>query len=285
MTDSVRRLPATTTAAEVVDALRNDGVVIIERLVDEEICDRVAAELAPHLEAVRPGRDGFEGSRTRRPGALLARSRSSVELVAHDLVLEVVDQVLWPDKTTFQLHLTQAIAIGPGETEQLLHRDQWAFDFFEFPAGMEVEVSTIWALTDFDERNGATRVVPGSHRLADADVRSLGPEDTVPAEMPRGSVVIYTGRTVHGGGANRTDRDRVGINIDYVLGWLRQEENQYLSVPREVAAELPERVQRLMGYQMGAYALGYLDDLRDPIRALRDGDPEDDESPTFSTNR
>lgn len=285
MSATIPRLPASASVAEVTDALRRDGIVVIERLVPEELCDHVALELAPHLEAVRPGRDGFEGSRTRRPGALLARSRSSVELIAHDLVLEVVERVLWSRKTTFQLHLTQAIAIGPGETEQLLHRDQWAFDFFEFPADVEVEVSTIWALTDFTEQNGATRVVPGSHRLADDEVRSLGPSDTVPAEMPRGSVVIYTGRTVHGGGANRTDTDRVGINVDYVLGWLRQEENQYLSVPREVAAELPERVQRLMGYQMGAYALGYVDDLRDPIRVLRTDGHDADDAPTFSTNR
>jgi ectoine hydroxylase-related dioxygenase (phytanoyl-CoA dioxygenase family) len=99
--------------------------------------------------------------------------------------------------------------------------------------------------------------------------------------MPRGSVVIYTGRTVHGGGANTTEADRVGINIDYALGWLRQEENQYLSVPKEIAAALPEKVQRLMGYQMGAYALGYMDDLRDPIRFLREADPGEDARPSF----
>ncbi len=285
MSARIAHLPSDTTADQIAAGLRSDGVVIIDQLVAEEACDRVASELEPHLEAVRPGRDAFEGSRTRRPGALLGRSPSSVELIAHELVLAAVDQVLWPQKTTFQLHLTQAIAIGPGETEQLLHRDQWAFDFFEFPPEVEVEVSTIWALTDFTEENGATRVVPGSHRLPDEEVRSLGPDDTVPAEMSRGSVVLYTGRTVHGGGANRTDTDRVGINVDYALGWLRQEENQYLSVPREVAAALPERVQRLMGYQMGAYALGYMDDLRDPIRALGHGGADADGAPTFSTHR
>jgi len=118
----------------------------------------------------------------------------------------------------------------------------------------------MWALTDFTEANGATRVAVGKNGLSDAEVGALTQEDTVAASMPRGSVVIYTGRTVHGGGANTTDVDRVGINVDYVLGWLRQEENQYLSVPKEIAAALPEKVQRLMGYQMGAYALGYMDD-------------------------
>jgi ectoine hydroxylase-related dioxygenase (phytanoyl-CoA dioxygenase family) len=277
------RFAPDTPAAPVVEALRTHGAAVVERLASEELCDRIDRELAPHLAATRPGRDGFEGSRTRRPGALLARAPSSVDLIANDLVLEVADAVLWPQKSTFQLHLTQAICIGPGETAQVLHRDQWAFDFFEFPADVEVELSTIWALTDFTEANGATRIALGCNHLPDAAVRDVDPADTVAAEMPRGSVVLYTGRTVHGGGANVSDADRIGINVDYVLGWLRQEENQYLSVPREVAAALPERVQRLMGYQMGAYALGYMDDLRDPIRFLQDADA--DEAPTFDHRR
>jgi ectoine hydroxylase-related dioxygenase (phytanoyl-CoA dioxygenase family) len=95
--------------------------------------------------------------------------------------------------------------------------------------------------------------------------------DAEPAEMPAGSVVMYVGGCVHGGGANRSDDVRTGINVDYVLGWLRQEENQYLSVPRDVARDLPEDIQRLMGYRLGAFALGYIDDLRDPIEVLRDG--------------
>lgn len=285
MPRDLQRVDRTVTAERVAEIMGEDGAVIIEDLAPPALCDRVAQELAPVLAATRPGRDGFEGSRTRRPGALLARAPSSVDMIAHDLVLDVVDRVLWAPKTTFQLHLTQAICIGPGESAQVLHRDQWAFDFFEFPADVEVEVSAIWALTDFTEANGATRVAVGAHTLADAEVRHLTPADTVAAEMSRGSVVLYTGRAVHGGGANTTAQDRVGVNVDYVLGWLRQEENQYLSVPREVAAALPERVQRLMGYQMGAYALGYMDDLRDPIRFLRPAPDGDEGPPTFSPDR
>jgi ectoine hydroxylase-related dioxygenase (phytanoyl-CoA dioxygenase family) len=214
-----------------------------------------------------PARDGA-GEHTRRTGALLGRSPSSVDLVAHPLILEVADDILWAKKTTFQLHLTQAITIGPGAAAQYLHRDQWCFDFFPFPDDVDVELSTIWALSDFTEANGATRVVPGSHRSPDP--HGCTPADAVAAEMPRGSVVVYTGRTVHGGGANSTDQARYAVNVDYVLGWLRQEENQYLSVPLEVVRTLPERVQRLMGYGLGAYALGYIDDVRDPISLLRD---------------
>jgi len=253
----------------IVDALRADGAVIVERLVDTALCDRIEAELAPHVSDTPLGADRFTGHNTTRTGALLARSPSVCDLVAHPLVLDVVDAVLWPSKTTFQLHLTQAIAIGPDSPAQPLHRDQWCFDFFPFPDDVEVEVSTIWALSDFTEANGATRVVPRSH-LPGVDPGALRSADTVAATMPRGSVVLYTGRTVHGGGANTTNEVRTGINVDYVLGWLRQEENQYLSVPIETVRELPDRVQRLMGYEMGCYALGYVGDLQNPMAMLRD---------------
>src|SRR5207253_2445199 len=123
------------------------------------------------------------------------------------------------------------------------HRDQWAFDFFPFPAGFEVECHVIWAMTDFTDHNGATRVIPGSHRWED----KLRPtaEETVPAEMPRGSLLLYLGSLYHGGGANRADPAqvdavRMGINVGYTLAWLRQEENQYLACPLDVARELPD---------------------------------------------
>lgn len=147
-----------------------------------------------------------------------------------------------------------------------MHRDQWCFDFFPFPTDIQLELSTIWALDDFTANNGATRVVPDSHTTPDD--RTYDDDEAISAVMPAGSVVLYTGRTVHGGGANATDAVRRAINIDYAAGFLRQEENQYLSVSRAAAARLPEPVQRLMGYAYGALALGYVDDVRDPISVL-----------------
>ena len=263
---TIPRYSHDTSAEEVGAALRDHGAVIIERLLDGDTCDQLAAELQPWWESTPDGADEFSGRNTRRTGGLLTKCPTSAQLVAHPLVLDVVERTLWPKKTTFQLHLTQSIAIGPDSPAQQLHRDHWCFDFFPFPRDVDVEVSTIWALTDFTEESGATRVVPDSHRTPD-DTRYLH-EDSLPAEMPRGSVVLYLGSTVHAGGANQSDAVRIGINIDYVLGWLRQEENQYLTYSLDEVRTMPERIQRLLGYEPGAYALGYVDGGRSPMTIL-----------------
>jgi ectoine hydroxylase-related dioxygenase (phytanoyl-CoA dioxygenase family) len=276
---TIPRFTHDTSAEEVCTALCEHGAVIIERLLDADTCDRLAAELQPWWEVTPNGADPFSGLTTRRTGGLLTKCPTSAELVAHPLVLDVVDRTLWPKKTTFQLHLTQSIAIGPGSPAQVLHRDHWCFDFFPFPRDVDVEVSTIWALTDFTEESGATRVVPDSHRTPD-DMR-YAPTDSLPATMPRGSVVLYLGSTVHGGGANESDGVRIGINVDYVLGWLRQEENQYLTYSLDEVRAMPERLQRLLGYEPGAYALGYVDGGRSPMTMLS-GDAGETDSTTQS---
>lgn len=250
------------------EALAADGCAVIEQLVPASTMDDIADELAPWMEATPYGPDDFSGAATKRTGGLLARSETARQLVMHPSILGTTDRVL-AHATSYQLHLTQLIAIGPGETGQPIHRDQWAFDFFPFPNGYEVQCNTLWAMTDFTEDNGATRVIPGSNRFEDKQRFTV--DDTVPAEMPKGSVLVYTGALYHGGGANRSDAVRCGVNITYNVSWLRQEENQYLSVPVEVARTFDEELQRLMGYSRGAYALGYVDDLRDPIEVLRAG--------------
>jgi ectoine hydroxylase-related dioxygenase (phytanoyl-CoA dioxygenase family) len=275
--NAVPRLAGGASVEDVEAALREQGCVVVERLAGVELLDRIEAELEPHLRMTAPGGDEFTGHNTRRTGALLARSPSFRDLAADPLVLGALDRVLGDHATSYQLHLTQVIEIGPGEPAQLVHRDQWAFDFFPFPPGYEVECHTMWAMSDFTEENGATRVIPGSNHWED----KLRPtnEETVPAEMPKGSVLLYLGSLYHGGGANRSARPRRGINVGYTLSWLRQEENQYLACPPEVARELPEPLARLAGYQRGAYALGYYGDLRDPLEALHG---ESDAAPSFS---
>jgi ectoine hydroxylase-related dioxygenase (phytanoyl-CoA dioxygenase family) len=263
---AIEHLPRGTTAGEIHDVLVRDGAVVIDDLGDPATIARLTSDMRPHIEATPQGSDRFAGRQTRRTGALIARSAASHQLVQHPLVLDVAGRLLH-QATNVQLHLTQTIAIGPGQPAQPLHRDQWAFDFFPFPADHHVQCNTIWALTDFTEANGATRIVPASQDLPDSYDHTT--DETVPAEMTAGSCLLYTGKVFHGGGANRSDETRIGANITYVVGWLRQEENQYLSVPRQVAETLDDDLLRLMGYSTGAYALGYIDDVRDPLEALR----------------
>jgi hypothetical protein len=262
----VEHLPATATPEEATAILKRDGAVIVDGVLSSPEMDAVADELKPWMDATPFGPDDFSGRRTKRTGGLVARSPRCRDLVMNPLVLGVAGGLL-SHASSFQLHLTQVIAIGPDEPAQPIHRDQWAFDFFPFPKGYEVQCNTIWAMTDFTEENGATRVVPGSHLLEDKLRFKL--EDSVPAEMKKGSVLLYTGAVYHGGGANRSKATRAGINITYNLSWLRQEENQYLSVPHDIARTLPIELLKLIGYRRGAYALGYVDDLRDPIEVVR----------------
>ncbi len=259
-------LPPTADASVIDAVLRRDGALIVDDLAPVGSVDAVLAEMAPYIDATPGGSDDFSGRRTRRSGALVARSPTSRALVQDPLVLAVTGRLLNRARS-YQLHLTQTIAIGPGEPAQQLHRDEWAFDFFEFPTDYHVQCNTIWAMTDFSEENGATRVVLGSQDLPrKTDVATLA---SVPAEMAKGSCLFYTGKVFHGGGANRSTGTRVGLNITYDVGWLRQEENQYLSVPLDVAATLDDDLLRLMGYRLGAYALGYVDDARDPLEVVR----------------
>ncbi len=262
----LEHLPANSSAETVTEILKRDGAVIVDNLVEPQAMDAIVAELQPWFDATPFGPDSFSGRRTKRTGGLVARSPLCRDIVMHPLVLAASGKLL-DHSHSFQLHLTQVIAIGAGEPAQTIHRDQWAFDFFPFPRGYDVQCNTLWAITDFTEENGATRVIPGSNLFDDK--LKFQSEDTVPAEMRKGSVLLYSGSVYHGGGANRSTATRIGLNITYNVSWLRQEENQYLSVPLEIARTLPVELLRLIGYQRGAYALGYVDDLRDPIEVVR----------------
>lgn len=273
---TVKRFKVVDPLDQIVAAVAADGCAIIERAVPESTIDAVLSEMAPYVDAIDPGSDDFTGRNTRRAGSLIARSTASHELVMHPAVLGVAEAIIGKNATNIQLHLTQIIEIGPGEPAQLIHRDQWAWDFFPFPQGFEVELSTIWAGVDFTEENGATRVIPGSNHW-DPERKGTA-EETVQATMPKGSVVVYTGSLMHSGGANKSDQRRSGINVDYCLGWLRQEENQYLSCPPAQAKNLPTELARLAGYQRGGYALGYYGDLSDPLLAVH---PESGLTPGF----
>ncbi|RLA01578.1 MAG: phytanoyl-CoA dioxygenase family protein, partial [Gammaproteobacteria bacterium] len=199
----------------------------------------------------------FNGFETLRLGAILDLSKTSAELLAHPRVMEIADAVLLPHCENYRIGSSTGIEIYPGEFDQVLHCDD---DFYPMRIpNVEFQMSAMWALDDFTLENGATRVVPGSHHSR--KVEGINEDEVVQAVMPKGSVLYYLGSTVHGGGANRTTSPRAGLITTYSLGWLRQEENQYLTIPREVADSYPENVRRLMGYQAHGKYLGvYPDD-------------------------
>ncbi len=240
--------------AEIVAAVAQDGGAILRDVLDDDALNRLNEDLAPWIEATPEGRDDFSGRLTCRTGALVARSSASREIVMHPLVLEAAETFLEPFTNRLQLHLTQVIKIKPGASSQPLHRDRLAWGGY-IPREIEPQFNTIWALTDFTEENGATRIVPGSPGWDDD--RRAGDDEKIQAVMKAGSVLLYAGSVIHGGGANRTDSDRVGVNITYTLSWLRTEENQFLSCPPEAAKDLDPALQELLGYTMGNYALGY----------------------------
>lgn len=261
------RLPNTATSEQIAEALKEHGYVIVDELVPAEFMDELNQEMSPFIDDTPYGEDNFLGRKTQRTGSMIARSEKARELVMNPVVLGVAKQHL-SKSSTFQLHLTQVITVHPGAPAQVLHQDQLAWDFFPFPDDFEVQCNLLWALTDFTADNGATRVVPGSHTAGIG--QKYPPEAGIPAEMKKGSVLFYTGKAYHAAGANQTDAIRQAINITYSVGWVRQEENQYLATPLEIAKTLPDDLLKVMGYQCGCFAMGYVRDFEDPLDFIRD---------------
>ncbi len=253
MTAELATLSADAGVDQILDIIQRDGAVILADRLDGPGVDRVIDEIQPYVDATNTGRDDFSGRLTTRTGALVARSQACRELILDDTVLTAARRFLEPYCARIQLHLGQIIRLKPGQKAQAIHRDRWAWG--TYLQDLEPQFNTIWALTDFTEENGATHVVPGSTDWPDD--RRPTPAETARAVMKRGSVLLYTGSVFHGGGENRSRSDRVGANLTYTLGWLRQEENQYLSCPPEIARTLPKDLQDLLGYTVGSYALGY----------------------------
>ena len=239
--------------------LEHDGYCVVENVLDAATVDGIRAGLRPLFDATPSGRDDFEGRRTRRVYALFAKTRVLDALAVHPMVLETLERVLGPA----QLSAPTAIEIGPGERAQPLHPDD---AIYPIPRPHpEIVVNVMWPLDDFTVENGATRVVPGSHRWID---ERPGPTtDTVAVEMPAGSAMLSVGSLWHGGGANATELPRAGVVLHYAVSWIRPVENHGLAVPRDVVRTLPERLQELLGYNLYPPFLGYVDG-RHPLRLL-----------------
>jgi ectoine hydroxylase-related dioxygenase (phytanoyl-CoA dioxygenase family) len=245
------RLGADATADEVVASMADVGYCVVERLLPAGETAAIKADLDRVLLDVPFGRNDFEGHRTRRIYNVFAKTRALDDVSLHPLLLGVLDRVLGQ----YQFSAPVGIQIGPGEPAQVIHYDDVVYPL-PWPHG-EVVVNSMWAFDDFTEANGATRIIPGSHRRPTAEVPQGA--TTVPLEMPAGSVVFYPGTVLHGGGANHTDRTRLGVILEFCSAWIRPQENHLLGVPRSVVRELPERLQELLGYNVFPPFLGNVD--------------------------
>lgn len=262
---TLKRLPHTTEIADIIAVVAEDGGVIIEGLLSQEQVDRFNTDIERPLAALAPGGtheleivNEFHGVNTKRLTNLVSHSPVfRDEVIDHDLVHGLCDDIFVPESGTYWMTTAQVIEIGPGNRAQMLHRDleNW-FPFVGMgPAGPEAILNFLIALTDFTEENGATRVIPGSNHWPDFQDRGT-PEQTVPAVMKKGDALFFSGKTVHGGGANNTaDQYRRGLAFAFNPGYLVGEEAYPFLIDRDVVNDLPERVQRILGFR-SQYPIG-----------------------------
>ncbi len=240
----------------IAESLAQHGYAIVRELADAATIERLNAEFDPHVEAVELGKTDFSGHKTKRINNLIAKSGACQELAMHPTVMGVCDRVLLPYCARYHLHVTVLVDLQPGEAAQDLHRDGGIYPV-RFPS-IPTTLATMWACNDFTAMNGGTQLAPGSHRWAHE--REPKPDEVINAEMPAGSVLIYTSNFIHGSGTNRSTGNRRGMGLHYNLGWLRQEENQYLSIPPEKAGDIPHEVLKLIGYDFGGPYLGFVEE-------------------------
>ena len=250
----------------VLAALASDGAVIVRDFFDpatlQHFRDDMEAAAAQHPVGTMAANEvvrRFWGANTKRFTRLAHRSAAFVEILTDPLYLAVADALLLPHASDYWMNTGQMMIIGPGEKAQWLHRDadNWPTMCAPDPAGYEVTVSALFAISDFSSEVGATRVVPGSHLWSDYK-RRAEPHEICQAVMPAGSVLLYTGRVIHGGGANTTlDEWRYGLHLSYVLGWLTPEEAGPLGASWGDVAHLSERAQRLLGWRCSAVSDEY----------------------------
>ncbi|GGQ08812.1 phytanoyl-CoA dioxygenase family protein [Streptosporangium pseudovulgare] len=262
---------------DVVEILERDGAVVVEDFVDQETLAGLWDDLGPYLDSQAYSDNWYDGLRTRRVSSLFARTTRLTPVVTQRLYLGAARAIMqrpipmWIGRSrqemipTIQISATQLIQIHQGQGKQPLHRDD-ALHLRSHP-GTTSRVQMMLGMSEFTADNGGTLVIPGSHHWDDE--RAPKAEEAIPTEMPAGSCLIWLGGVYHGGGRNVTTVPRTGMTISLDLGNLRQEENQYLAVPREKVLAYPEEVRRLLGYDRCPPGLGWVE-MNDPYIMLED---------------
>jgi ectoine hydroxylase-related dioxygenase (phytanoyl-CoA dioxygenase family) len=257
----------------VYNVLQRDGAVVIENILSRDALGNLNNELDALISETAPGLRHpahermveFYGHATVRFDGLPGKSESFLDVMLTPLLCGAADHFLLANCHDYIFNTGQLIQIGPGEDAQRLHRDEDAWGFLKAPKPT-LQVEAMFALSDFTIENGATQVVPGSHLWPpDREPRA---DEVVQAEMPAGSALMYLGSAIHGGGANTTrDQHRRGMFLGYVVGWLRAEENSFLTVPMAKVRQMPVRIQELLGYKAHE-AIGVVD-VGSPMVLLR----------------
>ena len=255
-----------TVAKQHAQRIEEQGYTIVEDAIEPDFVDALAEDLL-RLErelGIVPSGNEFEGGKTVRIYNLLVHGKLYERIPVHENVLPVIEQVLDAGCLVSSL---SSIGIGPGESAQPIHCDDILIPLPK--PHVPIICNSMWALTDFTESNGATRLVPGSHKQESPQYGKH--YDSIPAEMKKGSVLIWPGNLWHGGGANRTGERRVGIAMNYCAGYIRQQENQQLGIPREIARGFSPRLRELVGYGIYNGLIGHID-KQSPARLLDEDD-------------
>ena len=262
---------------EHAERVERDGYTIVEDALEPDFVDALNDTLL-RLErdlGITPARNRFEGAQTVRIYNLLVHGEIFERVPVEEHVLPIVERVLDPGCLISSL---SSISLKPGETAQPIHADD---QLIPIPKPHPpIVCNSMWALSDFTDENGATRIIPGSH------TRDHSPEygqeyDSIPAEMPRGSIMVYNGSMWHGGGVNRSDSRRVGLAMNYCAGYIRQQENQQLGIPQEIARGFSPRLRELVGYGVYNGLIGHINktapsallDAEPGLGMIWDGDP------------
>lgn len=244
------------TQQEHLERIERDGYTIVENAITAAEADALRADLE-RLErerSIQPAGNSFEGSNTVRVYNLLVHGELYQRIPLHPAVLPLIERTLDPGCLVSSL---SGISILPGEVAQPIHADD---QLIPIPKPhVPLVVNSMWAITDFTAENGATRIIPGSHKRDASPIYGKDYPEAIPAVMSKGSVMVYHGAMWHGGGANNSQDRRVGIAMNYCAGYIRQQENQQLGIPKEIVKTFPERLRELVGYSIYNRIIGHID--------------------------